>query len=143
MANLTKVARAAGLTCKQTAWIVSYLGESQLNATAAAKAAGYAAPHQAAYDNATNDRIKAILLEFLPQTNMTEVEIIARIELIAREGETETVKLKALELLGKTKRMFVEQHEIAVHNVDYVLEVGGEPMPLLPDIDMQPAPEDS
>ena len=133
MLDLATMATEASLTGMQTAWLLAYLGEAELDAAAAASIAGYANPADAGCKNRRHPVMREIIAEYLAPTAMSRAEIIARIEVLARRADDERVRLKALELLGKATGALAQGGDVHVHHVEFVLEVGrdDEPRPVI------------
>ena len=123
---------ADGLTTKQQRFISAYLGEAHFNATAAARIAGYRTPHPSGAETLRNPTVRARIDELLATHALTAVEVLSELSDVARapwrdflqiktvHGEVVDVrmdlasKVKALELLGKAHRLFVDQVDVRV-----------------------------
>ena len=101
-----------GFTRKQRKFIEEYV--KCFNATEAAKKAGYS-PRSA---HAQGCRLlkDAKIVSEIDGLQMSPDEIRMRIEAMAREGSTEAIKLRALELAGKATGIFTEKVEISGGN---------------------------
>lgn len=126
---------AQGLTGKQMAFACAYLGEAKFNATEAARIAGYEGDHNTlsvtGHDNLRNPKIAAYVDKMLESVQMSALEVLSELSAIARSDWREHLtikrdkdgneidatlqlkdKLKALELVGKHHKLFVERTEL-------------------------------
>lgn len=114
------------LTNKRQAFVEHYL--SCWNASEAARRAGYKQRNEG-HRLLTNADIQAHIKERLTEITMGADEVLQRLANIARfDPECSRDALKALELVGKHHRLFVDRHEVeATHTVsDDVLDaIGG------------------
>ncbi len=132
------MAGRARLTLKQSLFSEYYIGESNGNATDAARRAGYhgsdATLAQIGYENLQRPEIAAHVAERVAAVAMSTDEILLELSDIGRApwgdfiqvvtnpktGETIDVrmpleaKLRALELLGKHRKLWVDRSEVAI-----------------------------
>ncbi len=108
----------ADLTHKQKLFALAYLGEANGNATEAARLAGYRGNDvtlaSVGLENLRKPQISALIEARLSEAAMSGLDILRRLTGIARrEGDDVTVKdqLRALELLGKHHKLFVDRVE--------------------------------
>ena len=130
---------AKQLSGKQRSWISHYVGDSHFNATDAARRAGYSDPVQSGWENKTNQDIVARVDEILDAVALRGNEILGELTAVAtaptkhfmqvvipekvdEDGDVisemvvrldYSAKMKALELLGKNRRMFSEKVELS------------------------------
>ena len=97
------------ITKKQQKFIQEYV--KCFNATKAARKAGYSA--RSAHVQGCKLLKKPNILAEIDKFKMSSEEIKMRIESIAREGETDATKLRALELAGRATGIFTERVEIS------------------------------
>ena len=112
------------LTTKRIAFVELYL--ACWNATKAARRAGYKQPHSQGPRLLENVEIQAFIKARLNEHAMGADEVLSRLADIARSETRDS--LKALELMGKHHRLFVDVQEVtATHTVsDDVLDaIGG------------------
>ena len=119
------------LSVRQQAFIHAYLGEARLNATEAARIAGYRDPEQAGYENRRKQEVRARIEERLAESALAAAEVLAELAAVARmdwrealqvrvDGRGEVVearlelrdKVRALELLGKAHGLFAERVQV-------------------------------
>lgn len=130
----TMTTRPAGqprLSARQKAFIDAYLGAARLNATAAARIAGYRDPEQAGYENKRKQEVRARIEERLEEEALSAGEVLAELAAVARmdwreavqvrlDGRGEVVearlelrdKVRSLELLGKAYGLFMERVQV-------------------------------
>ena len=97
------------LTKKRRKFIQEYLKD--FNATQAAKRAGYS--ERTAYSQGSRLLKIVEIADEIDGALMSPREIRARIDKIARDGETDATKLRALELAGKAVSLFTEKVELS------------------------------
>lgn len=95
-----------GLTRKRRRFIEEYLKD--FNATQAAKRAGYS--ERTAYSQGSRLLKIVEISDAIDSALMSGREIRARIDKIAKIGETDATKLRALELAAKTVGLFKEDN---------------------------------
>lgn len=123
-----------GINPKQELFIEAYLGEAKFNATEAARIAGYGQPQMHGSRLMKNAEIASRVRERLDEAAMKADEVLAELAAIARApwkdflavemrdgqpvGATLLLKdkIRALELLGKHHKLFVEKQEITGPN---------------------------
>ncbi len=98
------------------AFVIAYMGEAAANGTRAAEIAGYGSPAQSASRQLTNVKIRAYIDEWTKQDPlvMSAHEIQRKLSAIARgecEGFDNRDRVKALEMLCKTRGMFIVKVE--------------------------------
>ena len=113
---------------KREAFVLAYIGPARFNATAAARAAGYAVPEVEGARLLKNARVRARIDEHLDGETLSATEVLAEltemarapfddyVEIIARDREGNPVrvkmdlsaKVKSLELLGKHYQLFTD-----------------------------------
>lgn len=104
------------LTAKQALFVKHYL--VSLNATQSAIEAGYSekTAKEMGHENLTkphiSEAISKALAERSQRVEWTAEDILRDIKTIAKNGENESVKLKALELGGKHLGMFKDKVEL-------------------------------
>jgi phage terminase small subunit len=115
---------------RQTAFIEAYTGVAHLNGTKAATIAGYASPRQEATRLLAKASIRARIHKILSAHTLDAADVLAELTDVARaewrdfvmeitnaKGETIGVrmdlsaKMKALELLGKAYKLYVDKRE--------------------------------
>ena len=130
------------LTNKQQAFIDYYLGESKMNATDAARRAGYKQPKVQGAQNLSklNLEIKKATEARHEKAVAKQDEIFELFTSIARAEETETIvtskgqivehvpaqikdRLKAAELLGRAYAMFTDKQEVELNVPTFVDDV--------------------
>lgn len=119
------------LSARQKAFIEAYLGVARLNATAAARIAGYRDPEQAGYENKRKQEVRARIEERLQEEALSKGEVLAELAAVARMNWREAVqvrlderdevvdarmelrdKVRSLELLGKAYGLFTERVQV-------------------------------
>ena len=125
------------LTNKQRAFINYYLGESKMNATDAARRAGYKHPNKQGPDNLVKlgNQIGQRMEEMKRDSIATQEELLQFMTAVTRGQETEKVvantgkvvevpvamkdRIKTAELLGRSYGMFTDKKEISCNmNID-------------------------
>lgn len=109
----------AKLTGKQEAFCLLYVGEADFNGTKAARMASYNGSDNVlavtAHQNLRKPKIKARIDELVSSMAMSANEVLARLTIIAHGGHyggndvSVRDALRALELLGKTHKLFTEK----------------------------------
>lgn len=109
----------AKLTGKQEAFCLFYVGEANFNGTQAARLARYKGTYSTlsviAAQNLGKHNIRRRISELMAEFAMTAEEVLGRLASIARggrySGESISVRdaLRALELIGKTHKLFTEK----------------------------------
>lgn len=107
----------AKLTHKQQLFVEAYLGVAKGNATEAARLAGYKQPHSQGPRLLENVEICSRVRARVEAVGMTADEVLNELAAVARipvDHEPKSVqnKVKALELLGKHHKLFVEQVDV-------------------------------
>lgn len=137
------MAKANRLTGKQELWLRFYLGDACLNATEAARLAGYKDANQSGLTNRTNVVLRARIDEELKQRALSGPEVLEHIADVAtadwkhfliikrdKDGEIVDVrmdlnaKMKALELLGKHHQLFTDRVNIGGDFIDVLKAFG-------------------
>ncbi len=137
------------LTVKEKRFVEVYLGEANGNATEAARIAGYSAKSDAtlrviAHEVKTKPNVRARIDEILTAESLSAAEVIHELTRLATAPTSHFMqvtgydeeagalqvrqdygaKTKALELLGKHHRLFVDKTEVAgVNGGPLVIEV--------------------
>lgn len=123
------------LTDKQQRFIEAYLGEARMNASAAARIAGYAV-RQSGWEILSNPVIRARIDERLLAESMSGAEVLHELTDVARAEWRDFIevradqygrkviarmdlgsKVKALELIGKAHKLFTDKMELG-HDPD-------------------------
>lgn len=122
----------AKLTDKQKTFIDAYLGEAKMNATQAARIAGYKQPHVQGAQNLAklSDHIQQAMEAKHDDAIMKQDEILEFFTSVARGEEKEQVmasngkvqelpvsmkdRVKAAELMGKAYAMFTDKRDVKV-----------------------------
>lgn len=120
------------------AFAVAYVGPARFNATAAARIAGYKDPAQSGWELKKNLDVRARIDELLAESTLTAKEVLRELTEMALAptshyqqitqvdedtGEVLSVrqdysaKTKALELLGKHHRLFVDKQEVELRDL--------------------------
>ncbi|MCQ2076395.1 MAG: terminase small subunit [Bacteroidaceae bacterium] len=133
----------AKLTDKQKRFIEAYIGEAKMNATQAAKIAGYKQPHVQGAQNLSklSVYIQKATEERSSKAIMKQDEILAFFSSVARGEEKEKVmasngkveelpvsvkdRLKAAELMGKAYAMFTEKRDVKVELPTLIDDIPG------------------
>lgn len=122
---------ANGLTTKQEAFVVAYIGEARFNATRAARIAGYSVARQSGSECLSNPVIAARVKEELERRSMPAEAVIAEltdvataewrdfVEILMTDDDGQPLrvrfdlrsKVNALELLGKHYKLFTDKIE--------------------------------
>lgn len=122
---------AEKLTPKQRAFVDAYLGKARGNGAEAARIAGYSDPDVSAFDCKRNPVIRAHIDAVLESRSLSAQEVLAELTDVARAewrdflriitnpvtGDVVDAKIllgdkvKALELLGKYHRLFIDKVE--------------------------------
>lgn len=131
------------LTDKQKRFIEAYIGEAKMNATQAAKIAGYKKPHVQGAQNLSklSVYIQKATEERSSKAIMKQDEILAFFSSVARGEEKEKVmasngkveelpvsvkdRLKAAELMGKAYAMFTEKRDVKVELPTLIDDIPG------------------
>ncbi len=105
------------LNHKQQLFVESYLGAANGNATEAARMAGYKQPHSQGPRLLENVGIASRVRERVAEVGMTADDVLSELAAVARlpyDGDPKAVqnKVRALELLGKHHKLFVEKQEV-------------------------------
>lgn len=121
---------ANGLTTKQKLFVEAYLGKAGFNATEAARRAGYKGNSvtlaSVGYENLRIPQIARQIEIRLQEAAMSADEVLNHLAEIARRDEADAARLKALELLGKHYRLFIDRAEISGHGGDAIKIVAAE-----------------
>lgn len=107
----------AKLTHKQQLFVEAYLGVAKGNATEAARLAGYKQPQMHGSRLMKNDEIASRVRARVEAVGMTADEVLNELAAVARipadyDPKSVQNKVKALELLGKHHKLFVEQVDV-------------------------------
>jgi phage terminase small subunit len=110
------------LTKKRRVWLEAYL--QTWNATEAARQAGYSFPNKSGPALLKDEHIRQAIDERLESEHMKASEALALIARKARKGN-----LRALELIGKAHRLFVDrvEHEGGERPIQVVIEYVDDP----------------
>lgn len=105
------------LNHKQQLFVEAYLGAANGNATEAARIAGYKQPHSQGSRLLENVEIASRVRERVAEAGMTANDVLTELASVARlpyDGDPKAVqnKVRALELLGKHHKLFVEKQEV-------------------------------
>lgn len=124
----------AKLTRKQEAWLDFYCSVSKMNATDAARRAGYTTPQKSGWENATKlhkqivERVEMLrnkagasidsqqdLLEFFSAVRRGEEteQIVTNSGKVVEVPVSMKDRIKAAELMGKTYGMFTDKKEVS------------------------------
>jgi len=116
------------LTDKQELWISHYLGGASLNATEAARMAGYKDCDSAGFTNRKNPILRARIDEELrARAASSEVVLDAIAQLAFSPTITPQDRIKALELLGKAHGLFTDRLDLSGSLTSTVEIVGVDP----------------
>jgi len=98
------------------------------NATQAADDAGYSTrtARTQGYRLLKNDDIQAAISEVLASNTMSTEEILARIGQEAIHAARAMDRLKALDMLGKAKGMFIHRHVVEYEDFEFVEDEDAE-----------------
>ena len=109
----------ANFTGKQEAFCLFYVGEANFNGTKAARLSSYSGSDNVlavtAHQNLRKPKIRARISRLMSDMAMSAEEVVARLASIAKGekyGENDVSirdALRALELLGKTHKLFTEK----------------------------------
>ena len=108
---------AQQLSLKREKFIAAYLGEANGNASEAARIAGYKQPHSQGprlLENAEiSSRVRAVVEEAAMSAEQVLREL-AKVAMLPADGDPKSVtnKVRALELLGKHHKLYVEKQEV-------------------------------
>lgn len=127
------------LSDKAQRFVFAYVGSSRFNATAAAREIGYADPEQSGYQLKKVSEVRARIDELLEAETLNDKEVLRELTAVAtaptshymqiqhtdpETGEAVSVrqdygsKVKALELLGKAHKLFIDRAEVEVRDSD-------------------------
>lgn len=131
---------------RREAFIEAYLGEARFNGSRAAQIAGYAVPAVEAVRLLRNDKVRARIKAVLDTRALTAEAVLAELAEIAtadwreflsirrdRNGDVLevkmdlTAKVKALELIGKAHRLFVDRAEVTGADgtpIEFTISIG-------------------
>lgn len=105
------------LTLMQRKFVDAYLGEANGNATLAAEIAGYEHAYQAGYKLLRQTRVvRDALEERMAEALMSANEAMYHLSDMARAEASSTVRVRALELVGRYHGLFVDRHEVEVRD---------------------------
>ena len=110
------------LTSKQQQFVDHYIANG-FNASKAAAEAGYSAPEPRGSENVRKSNIRAHLDAHFAEMAMSSDEVLARIAAHAKDTDKQ-VSLRALDMLGKARGLFLQRHEIQ-HNWQAEIEEMG------------------
>jgi phage terminase small subunit len=112
--------KTSDLTLKQQLFVNAYLGEARGNGVQAARLAGYKGTdvtlRAVASENLTKPAIAARIEQRIEQAAMSADEVLRELTAIARSDSRD--KIRALELLGKHHRLFVDRFEARISEAE-------------------------
>jgi phage terminase small subunit len=109
----------AGLTPKQRAFTLAYVGEANGNGTEAARRAGYAVPMEQAYENIRKPRIKAAIGALASVSLMTGEELLQDLARQARADMGDYARLVGAE---KAEEIQAELAELSARGLSGVIK---------------------